>query len=190
MPMSQPATFVYARLNARLRPLDRAELYGDPLQEALEKSGVGEVTGGGTMQAQSGEIQYCGIDVDAYDLDRAVPLICGLLEQMGAPRGSRLEFEQDGVQREVAFGKLEGLAIYLNGTELKPEVYAESDVNHVWSEIERLMEGVGSIQSYWEGSAETALYLYGDSVNAMRERIAGFMDTYPLCERARYEVIA
>lgn len=188
--MSPPATFVYAHLNARLRPLDRAELYEDPLQEALEESGMAEVTGGGTMQAQSGEIEYCGIDLDVHDMDKAVPQICSLLEQMGAPRGSRLEFEHAGVQQQVAFGKLEGLAIYLNGTELKPEVYAESDVNHVWSEIERLLEGAGSIQSYWEGPAETALYLYGDSVDVMRERIAGFMAAYPLCERARYETIA
>ncbi|WP_141456288.1 hypothetical protein [Pseudoxanthomonas sp. z9] len=188
--MSAQATFVYARLNARLLPLDRLELYEDPLQEALEASGVAEVTGGGTMQRQTGEIEYCGIDLDVYDMDTAVPALCDLLERMGAPRGSRLEFEQDGERREVAFGKQRGLAIYLNGTELKPEVYAESDVNHVWSEIERLMDGIGSIQSYWEGPTETALYLYGDSIDAMRERIASFMAAYPLCERARYEVIA
>ncbi len=51
-------------------------------------------------------------------------------------------------------------------------------------------EGIGKIHSYWEGARETALYLYGSSAETMRERIADFMAEYPLCERARYDIVA
>ena len=170
--------------------MDRGDLYEDPLQETLDGTGVAEVSGGGTMQAANGEIDYCGIDLDIHDVDRAVPLICATLETLGAPKGSSLCYEVDGRRFERPFGKLECLAIYFNGTDLPPQVYAESDINHVWAEIQRLIDGVGTIQSYWEGPTETALYLYGASAADMRERIAGFMAEYPLCERARYDVIA
>ncbi|TXH70157.1 MAG: hypothetical protein E6Q88_08665 [Lysobacteraceae bacterium] len=188
--MSASPIFAYAKLNARIQPMDRGDLYEDPLQQALEATGLAEVTGGGTMQMQSGEIEYCGIDLDLHDPENAVALICATLERLGAPKGSSLSYEADGRRHEVPFGRLEGLAIYFNGTDLPDHVYAECDINHVWAEIERLIEGVGRIQSYWQGPTETALYLYGDSAARMRERIAGFMAEYPLCAQARYDTVA
>lgn len=188
--MSSEPIRAYARLNARLRPMDRGELYEDPLQEALGEAGCAEVVGGGTQLAEEGEIAYCGLDIDISDPGRAVPLICATLERLGAPRGSVLSYEADGTTHEVPFGSNEGLAIYFNGTDLPAEVYARCDINHVWSEIERLIEGIGGIQSYWEGASETALYLYGTSAAEMRERISGFMGEYPLCAQARYVVVA
>lgn len=64
--------FAYAQLNARVQPLDRGDRYEDPLQDALVENGWAEVTGGGTMQQQSGEIEYCGIDIDLNDVEKAV----------------------------------------------------------------------------------------------------------------------
>src|SRR5437773_2066473 len=58
----------YAQLNARIMPINRGEQYEDPLQDALAQNGLGQVTGGGTMQSENGEIAYCGIDVDLFDL--------------------------------------------------------------------------------------------------------------------------
>lgn len=40
---------VIARLNVRAQPLDRGEVFEDPLEEILKASGAGTVTGGGTM---------------------------------------------------------------------------------------------------------------------------------------------
>ena len=180
----------YARLNARLQPMDRGSLYEDPLEQVLEGQGIAAVAGGGTMQMPTGEIEYCGIDIDLFDVEKAVPLVCSALERLGAPQGSVLSYALDGREVTHPFGRLEGLAIYFNGTDLPDHVYAQCDINHVWEQIERLIEGVGSIQSYWQGPTETALYLYGDSELDMRGRIAGFMAEYPLCERARYERIA
>ena len=156
--------YVIARLNARVQPLDRGEYYEDPLNETLEEMGLGSVTGGDTL---------------ATIVDR--------LETVGAPKGSRLIVERDG--REVPFGKLEGLGLFLNGTDLADHVYAESDVNHVIEECDRLMPE-GDFRGYWEGSRETALYCYGRSFDEMKAAIAAFIETYPLCEKARIEQIA
>jgi hypothetical protein len=180
----------YAQLNARIMPLDRGERYEEPLGEALAESGFGEVTGGGTMQSKEGEIEYCGIDIDLYDVAKGVPFICEFLAKRGAPRGSKLQYELKGKKVEVPFGLAEGLAIYLNGTDLPDEVYRECDVNEVYDEINRLLGDRGSIQGHWQGPTETALYLYGCSAEEMRELIAGYMAEYPLCQRARIVTIA
>jgi hypothetical protein len=84
----------------------------------------------------------------------------------------------------------EGLAIYLNGTDLPDEVYRDCDVNEVYAEINRLLGDRGGIEGHWQGPTETALYLYGHSADEMRERIAGYMAEYPLCQRARVVRIA
>jgi hypothetical protein len=180
----------YARLNARIMPLDRGERYEDPLGEALAGSGLGEVTGGGTLQSSNGEIEYCGIDIDLFDVAKGVPFICEFLAQCGAPKGSALEYESEGQKSEVAFGTAEGLAIYLNGTDLPDEVYRDCDVNEVYAEINRLLGDRGAILGHWQGPTETALYLYGHSVDEMRNLISGYTAAYPLCQKARVERIA
>ncbi len=180
---------VIARLNARLQPLDRGTLYEDPLHDALRRSRLGAVTGGGTMMDANGEIELCDVEVELADhSERSLELVQEVLERLGAPKGSSLIV--DGGEREIPFGTSEGLAVYLNGTDLPDEVYRDSDVNHVYEEFERLLDGVGAVHSYWEGPTETALYLYGTSFESMRDALAGFLESYPLCEKARVVQIA
>lgn len=182
--------FVYAQINARLMPLDRGALYEDPLAEAFAENGYGEVTGGGTMQSKEGEIEYCGVDIDLFDLEQGVPFVCGFLTECGAPKGSKLQYEQDGESIEVPFGVDEGLALYLNGTDLPDEVYRDCDINELYDEINRLLEGRGAIQGHWQGPTETALYLYGFSADEMRQLIGEYVAAYPLCQQSRIVQIA
>ena len=60
-------------LNSRLQPMHRHDLE-DALQEILEKGKLGEVTGGGTLQRQTGEIVSCDIEIHlnggAYEYNR------------------------------------------------------------------------------------------------------------------------
>ena len=53
-------------LNSRLQPMHRHDLE-DALQEILEKGKLGEVTGGGTLQRQTGEIVSCDIEIHLND---------------------------------------------------------------------------------------------------------------------------
>jgi len=155
--MSDKPIQAYALINARVLPLDRGDQYEDPLIEALAENGFDEVTGAGTMQKESGEIDYCGIDI--LDEEQGVPFICDFLAGRGAPRGAKLQY--DG--KEVPFGFLEGLAVYLNGTDLPEKVYEECDINFAYAEISKRLGDRGAIQGYWNGPQDRALYLYGYS---------------------------
>jgi hypothetical protein len=58
----------------------------------------------------------------------------------------------------VGFGITEGLAVYLNGTDLPDEVYVGGDVNELIAALLECLGAEGDMQSWWEGPRETALY--------------------------------
>lgn len=182
--------FVIARLNARVQPIDRGEYYEDPLDELLKRLNLGEVTGGGTQLAdEPAGIEFCDVEIRVTEANQeTVGSIVEQLETLGVPRGSRLIVERDG--SELPMGTQEGLGLFLNGTDLPDQVYAESDVNHVISECDRLMASGGNFRGYWEGSSETALYFYGESFAEMKAAIVPFVSNYALCQKARFEQIA
>lgn len=181
--------FIVAQLNARLLPMHRGEFFEDLLDEDLKKYGIGEITGGGTLQSQNGEIEYCDIEIEVNNSsEETVKTIINRLEQLGAPKGSKLKIEAG--DRELPFGVSEGMAVYLNGTDLPDSVYKECDSNFVFSEFDRLLSGDGRVLSYWQGSTETAFYLYGSSFVKMKTKIGEFVASYPLCQKCRIEQIA
>lgn len=184
-------TFIIIQLNEKIMPIDRGEFYEEPLDEFLRDNGYGEVTGGGTMQAKSGEIAFCDIEVLIYegnDIKKIITEIIRRLENIGVPKGSHIEIES--TEEEIFFGNKEGLAIYLDGINLTENVYKECDSNLVVSEVSRLIGYNGQITRYWQGEKETALYFYGDSFENMKTAISEFINTYPLCQGARIVQIA
>jgi hypothetical protein len=185
--MPEPQLFV-ARLNAKLQPMHRGEIFEDPLDEELRKSSLGSVSGGGTQMAKTGEVECCDIEieVDAASEESAASIV-RILERLGAPKGSKLILARNN---ETLFGSTEGLAVYLNGTDLPEETYKECDSNFVYAEFDRLLGGEGQVYSYWQGSRETAFYMYGNSFVAMNERLQSFLSSYPLCQQCRVVQIA
>lgn len=177
---------ITVRLNAKLQPLDRGDIFEDPLDELLQLNKLGEVCGAGTQLMESGEVEFCDIEVDLHS-NSSLETVVSFLEDRGAPKGSRLL--QGGAEIRD-FGLAEGLAVYLNGSDLPQETYDQTDVNHVYEEFNRLLGENGSIYSHWEGPTETALYMYGDSFETMKQRLADFLSSYPLCEKARVVQIA
>lgn len=188
-PSVETKEFIVAQLNARLQPMHRGEFFEDSLNEYLKKHGIGEVSGGGTLQSQSGEIEYCDIEIEVNNSrEETVKTIIHHLELLGAPKGSKLKIEAEN--REQPFGVSEGMAVYLNGTDLPDPVYKECDSNFVFSEFDRLLSGGGRVLSYWSGPTETAFYLYGSSFEEMNAKISEFISSYPLCQQCRIEQIA
>ncbi|EPP5812064.1 TPA: hypothetical protein ACGUUU_004324 [Vibrio vulnificus] len=189
---SRPETepeYIVVTINARIQPMHRVEIYEDLLDEVLSKNSIGEVSGGGTLQSQSGEIEHCDVEIQVNNSnEETVEVIRASLEKLGVPKGSKLKVE--ATNSEIEFGTLEGLAIYLNGTDLDSEVYENSDSNYVYSELDRLTLGIGKVYSYWQGPKETAFYLYGTSYAQMKSQISGLVDSYPLCQKCRIEQIA
>src|SRR6186713_2136845 len=118
--------FIIAQLNEKVMPIDRGLVYEDPINEFLKEKQYGEVTGGGTLQEKTGELAYCDIEIklSTIDIDKTVITnIIDKIESLGAPKGSKLIIER--TKEEIPFGKKEGLALYIDGQNLPPEVYAE-----------------------------------------------------------------
>ena len=81
----------YAKINEKIRPVERGDVYEDPLIAALEERGLGSIEGGGTMQEKTGEIDYVGLDVCLTNREQGIPFVCRFLEERGAPKGSVLQ---------------------------------------------------------------------------------------------------
>ena len=179
--MSTVPVSINVKLNARLQPEHRLQLFEDPLDAMLEGAGIGEIMGGGTALSEDGEVEYGDLEITLHD-PAALPSLIEALEQLGAPKGSLIQ--REGVA-DQPFGVTEGLEFYLKGTYLPDEVYEQCDSNYVFEQIVERIEGHGEICSWWQGPTETALYLYGASFDTMHERIADLLASYPLCQGAR-----
>lgn len=173
-------------LNARFQPADRFELE-DAIEATLEKLELGEVDGGGTAMSPSGEISSCDIEMCLKDNSQeTIDKLSYILNRFGIPKGSKLKYENG----EVNVGTMEGLGLYLNGTNLPQETYKNCDINYVIEKINELLQNSGNMLSYWEGPSETALYFYGESYENMLKLMQPFLNEYPLCEKCRVAQIA
>ncbi|MGP1397941.1 MAG: hypothetical protein ACTS3R_20740 [Inquilinaceae bacterium] len=185
----QPGRLIIIHLNARLQPLDRGTFFEDPLDLWLKDKKLGEVTGGGTaLNPDSRAIVSCDVEVRLADAsERVLHMVTGALERLGAPKGSHLTLEGSGEERPL--GHFEGLAVFLNGTDLLPEVYQSTSPAFIMEEFYRLMGADRCVLSQWHGPTETAIYMYGASFATMHARIGDFLASYPLFEKSRVEQI-
>lgn len=85
----------------QVMPVERGSKYEDPLQDALAKAKLGEVTGGGTALTKEKQIDYVGVDLELANLDTALELARKTLAACGAPKGSVLQYDKDGKSIEL-----------------------------------------------------------------------------------------
>lgn len=172
-------------LNARLQPVHRHTLE-DVLAEMLERRGFGTVEGGGTAMSPSGEVCSCDIEVYLkYGTERALDALVQAAEYLEVPKGSRLLYKgTDGQRYERPLGSLEGLAVYLNGTELPDEVYQSCDVNDVIAQAEQRLGDAGCLMSWWEGPAIRRCIFTGRPVRRCWMRSARFWMNTPCAGNA------
>jgi hypothetical protein len=102
---SENPLFVCIRMPGDMDPDDRWNNFADPLQQALEKDGLGEVTGGGTQFSEPDEngddhVEFCGIDVDLYNAVKGLALLRRELVRLHAPAGTVLVYQLDRNQWE------------------------------------------------------------------------------------------
>jgi hypothetical protein len=125
---------ILARLYEHIEPIDRGDRYEDPLQATLEGATIGRVTGGGSQLNELGGIAYADIEIELANLDGALGVVVDALENAGAPQGSELiDLSDSRVLRQ--FGTQQCLAIFLDGTTLPDEVYADLDFEAVVTEL-------------------------------------------------------
>jgi hypothetical protein len=104
--------FVYIRIPGDIDPEDRWNNFADPLQQALEKDDLGAVTGGGSQFSEPDEdgndfVEFCGIDVDLYDVANGLALLRRELARLQAPQGTMLLYELDGHEWEEPVYRME-----------------------------------------------------------------------------------
>ena len=177
---------VLARLYEYIEPIDRGDRYEDPLQDALDKAGAGRVTGGGSQLDELGGITFVDLEIELANLDGAPQVVVEALESAGAPQGSELLLASDeSVLRE--FGTQQCLAVFLDGTSLPDDVYAELDFEAVVEEI-GAAAGEGSYRGFWQGPEETGLFLFGPDAEAMLARVEPVLRRIPIGQNARVVV--
>ena len=177
---------VLARLYEYIEPIDRGDRYEDPLQDALDKAGAGRVTGGGSQLDELGGITFVDIEIELANLGGALQVVVEALEAAGAPQGSELLLASDeSVLRE--FGTQQCLAVFLDGTSLPEEVYAELDFEAVVEQI-GAAAGEGSYRGFWQGPEETGLFLFGPDAEAMLARVEPVLRRIPIGQNARVVV--
>jgi hypothetical protein len=91
---------VIAHIPEHIEPIERAERYEDPLQDALAISGLGVITGGGSQLTPTGDIAFVEVELALANLDGALEVVKRILEEAEAPAGSQLLFRRNG--RDVA----------------------------------------------------------------------------------------
>ena len=177
---------VLARLYEYIEPIDRGDRYEDPLHDALEKAGIGRVTGGGSQLDELGGITFVDLEIELANLDGAPQVVVEALEAAGAPQGSELLLASDeSVLRE--FGTQQCLAVFLDGTSLPDDVYAELDFEAVVEEI-GAAAGEGSYRGFWQGPEETGLFLFGPDAEWMLARVEPVLGRIPIGQNARVVV--
>lgn len=177
---------ISVQLNARYQPIDRGA-YEDLTDRFLQEKGWGRLgDGGGTMMAANGEPECCDFDILVAS-EFLEDVTAALDKVFFVPKGSKLVIGEE----ERPIGQKEGLALYLNGTDLPEAVYRTSDINAVIESIENhLGKERGRFLSYWQGPRETALYFYGPSFAEMKAALDEIIPQHPLCEKCHMEQIA
>jgi hypothetical protein len=98
----QTNTFVFVKVTESIQPVARGSKYDDPLDTALRAARLGEVTGGGSSLSKDKRIEWVGIDVEITDVAKGVPFLRKKLIELGAPKGSTLQYQFNGKKIELA----------------------------------------------------------------------------------------
>lgn len=189
--ISEDENYITVTINDRIMPIDRGMTYEDPLDELLELKGYGVVTGGGTMQEKNGEISFCDIEIklNTKNPDREILLeIIEKLETLGAPKGSVLTIEK--TKEKIKFGKLEGLALYLDRTHLSKETNLQYNSDSMVIEIKKLIDINDKLIRSWRGETEMGFYFYTASFDTTNNTIMNSIKTDPLYKGVRIVRIA
>ncbi len=101
--------FIYVKLPGAIGPADRGERYEDRIDPVLAQEGLGSVSGGGSSLGVEGPdgsraIEFCGIDIDVTDCERARAVLRKLLPVLQAPFGTELHYTRSGVRLQDEYG--------------------------------------------------------------------------------------
>ena len=96
-----PHLFIYVKIPGDIQPLVRGERFEDPLQAALEVAGLGNISGGGSQLDNAypdgrPKVEFCGLDIDVTDRDRARAFLMNKLVELQVPPGTEVHYTASG----------------------------------------------------------------------------------------------
>ena len=100
--------FIYIKIPDAIQPADRAQIFEDPIDAALEPQELGHVSGGGSLLGNARPdgtrpIEFCGIDVDTTDRDATLQILRKLLPDLGIPPSTELHYTTGGARLQDRF---------------------------------------------------------------------------------------
>ncbi|MCA9039233.1 MAG: hypothetical protein KDA65_02685 [Planctomycetaceae bacterium] len=183
--------FVLINLNHKINPLDRGDRYEDPLDDALQDAGLGELNGGGTAISDTGEVTSSDIELTLYDLQNGVPFVIAVLTELGAPKGSKLVVmnEENEPQQEFHIGTVEGVALRIKSDWLDESSPHAEDFNTLLEELMTQHTEDFELQGSWEGEDFSELYFYGASAAKIRNTIESSLKNYSFGSKCELRII-
>jgi hypothetical protein len=179
---------VSLRIAESVQVANRTERYADPLTEVLAEHELGVVVGGASYLTGTGEIAFVRLDLQLANLEHAVTLVRQTMNELGAPVGSTIEFEDDDEEKAIEFGSQQAVTVYLDGRSLSEEVYANTDAGDLADMFTAALSAgsLGEVRDDdWMGGAEVGLYMYGPDAERMFKAIEPALLSYPLGQNAR-----
>lgn len=174
--------FLTVRINDRCQPIDRGDIYEDPLSDVLEEKNLGEVTGGGSQLNDNYQIEYCELEVHVTgDLTEAKQVITEILEKQGVPKGSKIIIDD----QEFPIGIHEVMAIHFDNLGLADSVYEENDINDVLADIEELLGDNGQRNCHTASNEETIVFYGGLSFELMKSKVVDYVSQHPLLKNGK-----
>ena len=166
------------RVNDPCGPIIRGELYRKPLDDLLEREGLGEVCGGGTQLSQSGAPVFCELELSVeLAAEDGIEKLRGLIDRIGVPKGSLLVVDEN---QTIPVGNLEGVMLNYRYNEPPDEVYESVDMEEFHKSIGQGIEGAGKAHDEKQGAELYQIYFYGQSGMALNEAIAKFLSGHIL----------
>lgn len=83
--------FFYVHIPGNIAPEDRVARFENPLRTALDKAGLGQVAGGGSLFGTDKAIVSIGIDVIVTKHDEGLEAVRKVLIEGKAPEGTRIK---------------------------------------------------------------------------------------------------
>ncbi len=175
---------IFASINHRCDPIARGDIYEDPLGEYLEANGLGEVSGGGTELSPEGDIEGIGIDITVRgDLQKTVELVISKLEELGAPRGSKILTEAN----EFEFGKTGCVLLQLSIETIK-NAEGEDVLPQFTKGIHEALGEAGACTYSRPRDQWLNAYFYGPSAEQMEKIIREFAEKDALCQGCQLSI--
>jgi len=155
--------------------------FAEPLGKHLRSAALGQMRGFRLRVGKSGE--PVGVELH-FVLEsqhpRGLQSVANLLEDLGAPVGSTVQFTEIG--RKHLFGRTEGVALYIDG-----DTERYDDLLRVCS---RALDGAARYQGTSVANGRRALYFYGENHNRVQATLSRVVSKDPRQRRAHAERVA